>query len=97
MATGLGGFNTLAIDGAGDLFIADPKVSRVLKVTPDGTQSTVGMGLSQPQGVAADGEGNVFIADGNNDQVVEVPAVEAPSLRWARGYELSHRRSRGWE
>jgi hypothetical protein len=49
----------LALDGAGDLFIADYKAGEVVKVTPSGVQTTVAAsGLSAPVGVAVDGAGN---------------------------------------
>ena len=71
-ASGLSSPDGVAVDGAGDVFIADESNSRVLKITPSGAQSTVGSGLSGPDGVAVDGAGDVFIADFGNARVVEV-------------------------
>jgi uncharacterized protein (TIGR03437 family) len=81
---------SLAIDGAGNLFIADLTDHRVRKVSTDGTISTVaGTGvqgfsgdggaaaeaeLSSPRGVMVDASGNVFIADSGNYRVREVTA-----------------------
>ena len=62
-ASGLNQPNGVAVDGAGDVFIADTGNNRVVEVRPDGTQTTVGSGLNQPNGVAVDGSGDVFIAD----------------------------------
>ena len=62
----------MAVDGSGDVFIADTGNNRVVEVKPDGTQTTVGTGLNLPFGVAVDGSGDVFIADAGNNQVVEV-------------------------
>ncbi len=62
----------MAVDGTGDVFIADYGNNRVVEVTPSGTQTTVASGLSLPTGVAVDGTGDVFIAEYFNDQVVEV-------------------------
>jgi sugar lactone lactonase YvrE len=57
----------IALDGNGNIYIADTNNNRVLKETvqTDGSyvQSTVGTGLLSPIGVAVDGRGNVFIAD----------------------------------
>jgi len=69
----------VAVDKAGNLFIADPGNSRVRKVSPDGIITTVagdgtlgssGDGgpairaqLDSPAGVAVDGAGNLFIAE----------------------------------
>ncbi len=63
----------LAVDGAGDLFIADTNNSRVVEVTPGGVQTTVpASGLNSPYGVAVDGAGDLFIADTFNSRVVEL-------------------------
>ncbi|HTR34799.1 MAG TPA: IPT/TIG domain-containing protein [Bryobacteraceae bacterium] len=69
----------VAVDNAGNLFIADRDANKVRKVAPDGTISTVaGCGfcvdlgdggsaikasLNGPYGVAVDSKGDVFIAD----------------------------------
>ena len=64
----------VAVDGTGDVFIADTVNNQVVEVKPDGTQTTVGSGLNLPRGVAVDGAGDVFIADTLNSEVVEVTA-----------------------
>jgi DNA-binding beta-propeller fold protein YncE len=65
----------VAVDAAGDVFIADTYNSRVVKIPAGGgAQTTVGSGLNMPGGVAVDGAGDVFIADAYNSRVVEVPA-----------------------
>jgi sugar lactone lactonase YvrE len=65
----------VAVDGAGDVFIADTLNNRVVEVPAGGgAQTTLGSGLNNPYGVAVDGAGNVFIADTLNNRVVEVPA-----------------------
>jgi hypothetical protein len=68
----------VAVDSAGDVFIADYFHGRVVEVAPDGTQTTVGSGLTTPQGVAVDSAGDVFIAETNNGRVVEVTAGSLP-------------------
>ena len=78
----------VAVDTAGNLFIADPSNNRVRKVTPGGVISTVaGNGtagfsgdggpatsaqLNYPTGVAVDAAGNLFIADEANNRVRKV-------------------------
>jgi len=72
-ATGLSNPAGVAVDGAGDIYIADYANARVVKVPAGGgSQTPVGSGLSFPWGVVVDGAGDVFIADSMNQRVVEV-------------------------
>jgi PIN domain nuclease of toxin-antitoxin system len=80
----------LAVDGSGNLFIADRGNERVRKVSPSGVISTVAgtdargfsgdggpavqAALSNPFGLAVDGSGNPFIAESGNDRVRKVTA-----------------------
>ncbi len=77
--------NRIAMDGAGNLYIADTNNARIRMVTPGGTITTVaGNGtagyngdniaatsaeLDVPYGVAVDGAGNLYIADENNQRI----------------------------
>lgn len=74
--------NGVAVDAAGNVYIADTSNSRIRKVTPDGIISTIaGKGtfaysgdggpassaaLYFPRGVAVDAAGNVYVADTSN-------------------------------
>ncbi len=77
----------IAVDGSGDLFIANTGSNDVLSVSPSETLSILaGSGnigpptpgpasasaLDSPLGVAADANGNVYIADATNDDLEEV-------------------------
>lgn len=78
----------VAIDGSGDVFIADTGNNRVREVTPDGNINTIaGTGvpgwegdggpanqalLHAPMGVAVDANGNLYIADTANASIREV-------------------------
>jgi hypothetical protein len=78
----------LAFDPSGNLYIADPTLQQVLKVTPQGVVSVfAGTGdagftgdggpavdatLEDPFGVAVDASGHVFIADTENNVIREV-------------------------
>lgn len=68
----------LAIDGAGNLYIADTGNNRV-RVISAGTGEIdtipVGTGLNQPWGVTLDPAGNLFIADTFNNRIVRVDAL----------------------
>ena len=70
----------VAVDGAGDLFIADTDNNRVVELPAGGGAAipidpTVGStALNEPFGVAVDGAGDLFIADTYNNRVVELPA-----------------------
>jgi sugar lactone lactonase YvrE len=71
--------NAVAVDGAGDIFVADTNNNQVVELLAGGSnQTTVGTGLKQPTGVAIDGAGNVYIADSGNNRVVEVPYLGSP-------------------
>ncbi|HEY2384676.1 MAG TPA: hypothetical protein VGK48_26165, partial [Terriglobia bacterium] len=75
----------IAVDAAGDLFIADTYNHRIRKVTPAGVISTIagtgtggfagdgGTGLAAqfnyPSGIAVDGAGNIWIADTGNQRI----------------------------
>ena len=78
----------IAVDGQGNVYIADEYNHRIRKVTPDGIITTVaGTGtlgysgdggqatsaqLNYPYGVAVDGQGNVYIADDDNNRIRKV-------------------------
>ena len=69
----------VALDGAGNLYIADYVAGKVVKVTPGGVQTTVLSAYTSaplqtpaPIGVAVDGAGNLFIADLNLSYAVEL-------------------------
>jgi DNA-binding beta-propeller fold protein YncE len=65
----------VAVDGSGNVYIADTSNNRVLKETlglAGYTQSVVTSStLNAPDGVAVDGSGNVYIADTLNNQVLK--------------------------
>ncbi|HEY2859233.1 MAG TPA: choice-of-anchor D domain-containing protein [Terracidiphilus sp.] len=68
----------LALDGSGNVFIADRADNEVKEILAKGgytTVKTLGSGFSIPSGVAVDGAGNVFVADSNNHAVKEMVAL----------------------
>ena len=84
----------VAVDSAGNLYIADTFNNRVRKVDStgvitiiagDGTQGFSGDGgpasqaqLYSPRGVAVDGAGNLYIADTNNDRIRKLTLLASP-------------------
>ena len=81
----------VAVDGVGNVYIADPEASEVLEVSAstgvlsvvagDGVAGMPSAGvataseLEAPSGVAVDGFGNLFIADPGASEVLEVSAA----------------------
>jgi DNA-binding beta-propeller fold protein YncE len=72
----------VAVDSAGDVFVADFAHHAVKEIVAVGgavssssTVNTVGSGFSLPIAVAVDGAGNVFVADYSNNAVYEIVAV----------------------
>ena len=81
----------VAVDGSGNLYIADRNNNRIRKVNSAGNISTVaGTGtagfsgdgaaataaqLQNPQGVALDGAGNLYIADRGNQRIRKVDSA----------------------
>jgi uncharacterized repeat protein (TIGR01451 family) len=74
----------VAVDGSGNLYIADSGNARIRQVSTAGAVATLvgggigdgGLGvfglLNQPSGVARDNAGNTYVADTNNDRVRKV-------------------------
>ena len=67
--------NSVAPDGAGNLYIADGVNNRIRKVDSAGVISTVAAQLANPRGVALDGAGNLYIADFGNHRIRKVDAA----------------------
>jgi len=78
---GLREFNhpdAVAINGAGDAYVADTANNRVVELAPDGTVlrewGSLGTGngrFHSPTGIAVDGAGNVYVVDSENNRVEE--------------------------
>jgi sugar lactone lactonase YvrE len=79
----------IAVDGSGNVYVADSGNNTIRKITPGGVASTLaglagisgstdGTGtnalFNQPQGLAVDGSGNVLVADYGNHTIRKVTA-----------------------
>ena len=77
----------MAVDAAGNLYVADSGLGKVEMYPANSTSGTagtpVGTGLKAPTGVAVDGAGDVFIADSGS--VYEVPESDTGAGLNAKG------------
>ena len=62
----------MAVDGSGNVYIADTAIKE-WNASTNTVTTLVSKGLNSPQGVAVDGSGNVYIADTNHNAVKELP------------------------
>jgi streptogramin lyase len=80
---GIGATNTVAIDGAGNVWVTNAGGTQVGEIssagtTLSGTQGYAGGGMSSPSGIAVDGSGNLWTANGGNNSVTELIGVATP-------------------
>ena len=75
IGSGLKTPSQVAVDAAGNVYVADSGLGKVLQYAKGSNASStpvsIGTGLVAPTGVAVDGTGNVFIGD--SGKVIEVP------------------------
>ena len=65
----------LAVDAAGDVYVAEQSGDRIRAVAANGTiSSLVESGLGEPSGVAVDSSGSVYFSEMNNNRVRRISA-----------------------
>jgi len=65
----------VAVDSAGDLYVADRGNNRVLKLAAESTAATAlsFADLNIPESVAVDSAGTVYVTDNGNARVLKLP------------------------
>jgi sugar lactone lactonase YvrE len=75
----------IAVDTAGNVFIADTGNNQIVKVNPQGSASVLtisglGTALSFPTGITVDGSGTLYVTDSGNNRVVIITAAGAGTV-----------------
>ena len=75
----------VAVDGQGNLFVADTFNDRIQKFSAQGeplaqwgTRGSAPGQFQGPSGVAVDGQGNLFVTDTGNSRIQKLPAAYLP-------------------
>jgi uncharacterized protein (TIGR03437 family) len=67
--------SAVALDAAGNLFVADTGTQRVRQVLHSGTIVTMADGLVSPSGVALDAQGHPYVSDAGANRILEITGV----------------------
>jgi streptogramin lyase len=85
----------LAVDGSGNIYVADTANNAIRMITPAGMVTTIagavnlgdgffGTGeFNGPQGIAVDSAGNLYVADTGNDTIRKITPPGAGGTTWA--------------
>ena len=70
----------VAVDSAGNVYIADSGNGVVEKVNAEGTLSIYASGFNSPDGVATDSVGDVYVTDTGNNKIEKVDTADQLSI-----------------
>ena len=70
----------VAIDSEGNLFVMEPYISRVRKITPSGQVTTIAQIGSNGYGIAVDGHGDIYATSGNGLKIYKINAEGTETL-----------------
>lgn len=74
LAAGFGSLQGVAVDAAGNVYVADREADTVTRIAPDRSQVVVAAGLGRPVGLAFDPDGRLLIAEERAGRVVRIEA-----------------------
>jgi DNA-binding beta-propeller fold protein YncE len=90
--TGAGQFSRpagVAVDAAGNVFVADTGNHRIQKLSPEGqvlalwgSEGPAPGQFSSPMGLAIDADGNLLVADAGNHRIQQFSADGEPLAQW---------------
>ena len=73
--TGFSGPIGIALDAAGNVYVANYRGNTITRVTPAGVSSTYATGLNGPHAIAFDPTGRLYVADYGTGRLVRLPAT----------------------